>query len=115
MIRHSSLFRESRDALESAYRLANPQGHWFSPSTLRFFKSRIADIYRVPNADCWLFISSEKGPSGTRAYTVRKMTGGDIRDVGGFQAHATLSRARTALKAHAVELALAGQIAQAQA
>lgn len=106
-VRSNSLFPKSRAELESAYEAgcaARGSGaHWFSPDTLRFFRSRIADIYYLPEADAWLFITSEQNHGGAvhhpRLYTVRRMdAAGRIKDVGGFQAYATLGRARTALK-----------------
>ena len=103
MIRHNALFPSSRAELEAAYSKAQPGGYWFSPDTMRFFKSRIHDVYQVPNAGGWAFITSEKGPTGVRAYTVRTMNdAGKIGDGGGgFQGYATLGRARTGLKAYA--------------
>lgn len=105
MIRHNSLFPSCRRDLEEAYRAANPAGHWFSAATMRFFKSRIGEVYRVAGGT-WVFITSERGPSGARAYTVRTMdTAGDIRDDGAkFQGYPTLGRARTGLKRYAESL-----------
>ena len=48
--------------------------HWFSPDTLRFFKSRIGEtIYQGPGGV--YFVSSEVyGPSAPRLYSVREFT-----------------------------------------
>ena len=50
--------------------------HWFSPDTMRFFRSRVGDKVYQGNGGVY-FISSEQfvgsdGRSGERMYTVRK-------------------------------------------
>lgn len=84
------------DGIEIEYRNRNRSGHWFDTDTLRFFKTRLGALRVVRNI--WLFISSEKGPHGPRAYTVRRMDEkGNIDNVGEFMEH-TRSSARSALK-----------------
>lgn len=49
----------------------NAGRHWFSPSTKRFFRSRVLDdVYQGPGGI--FFVSSEKGPLGKRKFTVRE-------------------------------------------
>ena len=68
----------------------NSGGHWFSEETMRFFKCRILDGVFGGH----YFVTSEKGPSGVRAYTVRHAdSDGTISTVGGFQAYGTASDA----------------------
>jgi hypothetical protein len=70
--------------------------HWFEQATLRFFRSRVS------NFDCisGLFISSERGPNGVRAYTLRRadFETGNVKTEGEFQAYSSLARAKTALR-----------------
>jgi hypothetical protein len=74
-------------------------GYWFSPSTMRFFSSRVSSEV-VPVADGWLFVSSEEGPSGVRRYTIRKMDqNANIDTVGEFQQFASRSGAVRAMRA----------------
>lgn len=68
--------------------------HWFDPSTLRYFSSRVGRrVYPVPGGA--LFISSEQfrgygSPDGPRLYSVRSCTlAGKIDTVGKFQAHSS--------------------------
>jgi len=75
---------------------ANQQsyGHFFQPDTMRFFKSRIKD--RVYGGN--MFITSERGPSGPRVFTVRKITkAGHIKTHGDFQKYATAAAAERAI------------------
>jgi len=74
-------------------------GHWFEPKTMRFFKSRV--LLRVYGGR--YFVTSEKGPNGVRAYSVREVTedGSDISTVGEFQGWPTEATA----KAEATRLA----------
>jgi hypothetical protein len=73
--------------IENEYYKLNPTGHWFSPNTMRFFKSKLAD-YGYLKGDSAFFISSEKGPFSTdkRRYSVREFNRvtGDIKTVGEF-------------------------------
>ena len=67
------------------YSNLNPHGHWFDRSTMQFFKCRLPDYAYLKNDDAY-FISSEKGPSDIRAYTIRKFdrNTGDIETVDEF-------------------------------
>jgi len=65
--------------------------HWFSPDTMRFFKTI---LYPAIYGGC-LFISSEKGPSGFRMFTVRRANAdGSIVSVSDFQQFGTLYAAK---------------------
>lgn len=71
--------------------------HWFSPSTMRFFGSKVyPDLVGGR-----YFISSEKNfDDSKRLYTLRMVTDdGTIDTVGKFQEFASLRQARKALKA----------------
>jgi hypothetical protein len=77
--------------------------HWFEPSTMRFFKTRIEsgavarydDDGKPTRAR---FITSEKGPDGVRKYSVREaQPDGTIDTVGEFQQYRTRDAARAAL------------------
>lgn len=67
---------------------------WFSPSTMRFFHSRVgSELYNGR-----YFISSEQMEYNTpRKYTVREVTQDGIHEVGGFMAHDTWKQARQAI------------------
>lgn len=58
---------------------------WFSPKTLKFFKSKIPDE-AVKKGDSAYFISRETNPSGETAFTIRKanLKSGDIDTEGEF-------------------------------
>lgn len=75
------------------------KSHWFDESTMRFFDSRVHDaVYAGPGGI--YFVSSERGPNGIRAYTVRVVTlePWSIDDVGGFQRYASYNGAHAAAK-----------------
>jgi hypothetical protein len=77
--------------------------HWFDADTMRFFRSRLADVgYQASDGRVY-FVSSEKGPHSKRAYTVRCLTGpkGDIKTVGEFQAFGTSATATRYAKGYA--------------
>lgn len=59
--------------------------HWFDPDTMRFFKSRVLSTVYQGSGGIY-FVTSECGPSGHRAYSVRKFTPEtfDISTVGEF-------------------------------
>ena len=74
---------------------------WFSPATLRFFESRILpSVYEGPGGI--YFITSEQGPHGPRAYTVRRFFPGraTIGTVGPFN-ESTLAECRKLARASA--------------
>ena len=74
---------------EIKQRNRNAGHHFFDESTMRFFNSRVSE---KTFGD--YFVTSEKGPSGIRAYTVRYQDeNGHIQTVGEFQQYATLQEA----------------------
>jgi len=71
-------------------------GCWFSPDTMRFFKSRVlSGVYGGR-----YFVTSEQFPSGVRAYSVRQVSGdgSSISTVGRFGGYATAYQARAAAR-----------------
>ena len=72
--------------------------YWFSPETMRFFKSRVSEMtWKI--GDKIYFISSEKQSLEPRFYTVRVCEiDGNIKTVGKFQEHETLRQARNAIR-----------------
>lgn len=77
--------------------------HWFDPSSMRFFKSRLADVgYQSADGSVY-FVSSEKGPDDRRAFSVRRLSGpkGDISTIGEFQSFATSGTATKYAKGYA--------------
>lgn len=81
-------------------------GHWFDPSSMRFFRSRLAQGgYRTADGSRVFFVSSEqfedsRGYRAPRLYTVRVMdwATGDVDTVGEFQAYGTRSTADRAAR-----------------
>ena len=70
--------------------------HFFDPSTMRFFNSRLCG-----GCDSLgFFVTSERFDAATpRLYTVRRLRiGGEVDTVGEFQAYATLRQARAAIR-----------------
>ena len=69
------------------------KGFWFSPDTMRFFRSRIEDDGNVYGGK--FFITSERAAYGERAYTVREydLVRDEISTVGEFMGYATLEDA----------------------
>lgn len=94
--RESSLEIYSVRDLQAHYELKTPGGYWFSPSTMKFFRTKIYDgLWYTPDSRV-LFITSEQRESGEpRRYTVREYspTTGDIRSLG-FMNHKTLASAK---------------------
>jgi len=71
-------------------------GHWFSPATKRFFRSRVSDWAHTGPGGVF-FVSSEKPPHGPRHYSVRHYqdpSPGGIKTAGKFGAHATSAEAQ---------------------
>lgn len=75
---------------------AMAEQHWFSPNTLRFFRSRMETVLI---AGRW-FITSETPDEHTpRRYTVREaLPSGHIGTVGEFRQYASKAAARTAVR-----------------
>lgn len=80
--------------------------HWFSPATLRFFRTHLEGSPYGGD----VFVTSEQfvGSDGTadpRRYTVRRMLeDGTVETVGDFQQHDTLDDARRAARLAAHDL-----------
>ena len=70
--------------------------HWFSPETMRFFRSRIGKTLYGGR----YFVSSEQYDyDAPRLYTVREvLPDGSINTVGDFQGYATSADARRAIR-----------------
>lgn len=79
------------------------RSHFFDPDTMRFFGSRLPGAITRGYDGRIYFVTSERRPNSNepRLYTVRVFDGETIDDVGGFQAHKTLARARKAMYAAA--------------
>lgn len=82
---------------------ADKGGYWFSPSTLRFFRSRYSQTATKVGNKAY-FVSSEQFTDGERKdprrYTVRvcDLSTGDIETVGRFQQYRTQAEANRAIK-----------------
>jgi hypothetical protein len=74
--------------------------HWFDKATMRFFKSRVDDTAWADGKGGAYFVSSEKGPHGPRAYSVRHYDprSCSIDTVGEFMGHRTKRQAVAAAK-----------------
>lgn len=107
--------------MDDLRRIASRAGsYWFAPDTVAFFRSRLAHhACWIPTGDAdrdadgegtYFFVSSEKGPSGQRRYSVRQhVVTREARPdgylalryrtetVGGFQEHETRAQAQAAL------------------
>lgn len=60
---------------------SGPGRHWFDRDTMRFFKTRLPELaYLSDDQRRAYFVTSEQGPHGPRAYTVRWFDR-DVRDV----------------------------------
>ncbi len=70
-------------------------GHWFEADTMEFFKARLeTDLIGGR-----YFITSERGPYGPRAFSVRMADKkAHIQTVGDFMAYKTLKDAKAALE-----------------
>jgi len=83
-------------------------GHWFDPSSMRFFRSRVGDAVYGDGGN--FFVSSEQfDDRSPRLYTVRvAYDDGSIDEVGKFQQYPTYGEAVRAAKHHGTEYAAAG-------
>lgn len=91
--------------------------HFFDDAAMRFFSSRVAGSgWRVSDPAGWdhtyVLVTSECGPSGVRAYTVRVFTMSDHArrvdrrdDAAGFQGYSSRSAAHRAAERVAREIA----------
>lgn len=90
----------SINSIVGVERLAERKGsHFFSPDTMRFFKSKV--IYDVfPSKNGVYFVTSEKKSfsDNTRVFNVRciNLETGSIDTIGGFGAYSTKATALTA-------------------
>lgn len=74
--------------------------HYWDRDTMRFFNSKLEAVYPSKDRKASCFVTSEKFDETTpRKYTVRKLVGCKVGDVGKFQAHSFLDDARDAAKA----------------
>lgn len=91
--------------------------HFFDDAAMRFFSSRVAGSgWRVSDPAGWdhtyVVVTSERGPSGVRAYTVRVFTMSDYArrvdrrdDSAGFQGYGSRVAAHRAAERLAREIA----------
>jgi hypothetical protein len=90
-------FASMRDVRECA-RICS--SHFFDKDSMRFFNSRIGDSAYGDGKGGAYFVTSEKGPSNVRSYSVRrydpKRCG--IETVGKFQQYGSAKTAQTAAK-----------------
>jgi len=72
---------------------------FFSPSSMRFWGSRVIDSTALPFEDGLLFITSEHNfDRSARLYTIRFANLNTIEEIGEFQDWATLASAKRALR-----------------
>jgi len=78
--------------------------HYFSPDTMRFFKSRVMqDVF--PLEDGALFVTSERREGDVRRYTIRRAwDDGDITTLDGFQSYTSRNGALKAAKKAAANI-----------
>lgn len=82
--------------------IARCTDHWFEPGAMRFFRTRLPH-YGLPHqalpGRVW-FATSERGPNGVRAFSLRTMgPDGCPETVGEFQAYARKHQAIAAMRA----------------
>ena len=68
------------------------KGHWFNADTMNFFKSKVYETV-IDDGTRYLFLSSEKGPSNVRSYTIRTMAYSGNITTGDFQKFRTKRQA----------------------
>lgn len=74
-------------------------GNYFDKATMRFFQSRLSSkVHPAGVEDATYFVTSEKGPSGGRRYSVRRLKGCAVDTVGEFQAYRSPNTAHAAAK-----------------
>ena len=89
------------DLIEHYKRKRGDRAHFFSPGAMSFFDSKVEEkvTESLDEPGLYLFITSEKGPSNVRRWTVRSYdsTTGNIDTIGlGFQGYKTLQSASLA-------------------
>lgn len=77
---------------------------YFSPNTMRFFKSRVmTEVF--PLKDGALFVTSERREGDVRRYTIRRAwDDGDITTLDGFQSYTSRNGALKAAKKAAANI-----------
>ena len=92
----------SIDAIKKAN--AEAGSFYFSPDTMRFFKSRVmSDVF--PLEDGALFVTSERREGDVRRYTIRRAwDDGDITTLDGFQSYTSRNGALKAAKKAAANI-----------
>ena len=91
-IRHIGIY--SIGDLKSHYE-NKTKGYWFTPDTMRFFRTRISDTLFYGTQFIY-FVTSEKASNQNRLYSVRSYDpkNGDIETVGDFQDHTSSYQAK---------------------
>lgn len=76
------------------------RGHWFSPATMRFFSSRVAQTATLHNGKAYFVSSEQFRYDSPRFYTIRvcDMRTGDIDTVGEFQQYRSSQQAKAAIR-----------------
>ena len=73
--------------------------HWFSPTAMRFFRTRLPQSGLKDGAGRLWFVSSEASSRGVRMYNVRCFSfQSGFSTCGDFQAHATRQAATRAMR-----------------
>lgn len=76
------------------------KSHFFEADTMRFFNSRVGENAYLDGNGGAYFTTSEKGPNGIRAYSVRHYDPErcGVETVGKFQSYRSMNAAQTAAK-----------------
>ncbi len=87
--------------IKAQYLERNPQGHWFEPSTMRFFHTRLPRTGYMSGSGLFFFVTSEsQGYGHPRRYSIRCMElNGAIRTIGDFHSYPNQATALASLKA----------------
>jgi len=86
-----------RDVKECAAICNSP---WFEKGAMRFFKTRLGDKAYADGVGGAFFVSSEQGPHGPRAYSVRRYSAErcSVGTVGEFMGYKTSAQATSAAR-----------------
>ena len=90
--------------IRQAYERDNPGGHWFSSDTMRFFRTVLPQYGWLAYGSYW-FVTSEVNPSGKKAFSVRRLSRGNVQTVGEFHSFARSHDATKRLKEEIREVA----------
>lgn len=75
-----------------------PDGTWFSPGNIKFFKTKLPKVAYATDAGL-LFITSEVNPSGEKRYSIRQQkVSAEIKTVGPFHFYPTRQAAIAEIK-----------------